>query len=98
MRYREIGIRMALGAKGRTVLAMILRQTMRPVLVGAIIGAVGVAATSSILSSVLFGVSPSDPLGFSGAALLVLGVGLVAGVAAARPAYRADPTRSLRYE
>ena len=53
---------------------------------------------SRILSSVLFGVSPADPVGLGGAALLVLGVALAAGVIAARPATRADPTATLRYE
>ena len=50
-------------------------------------------ALSRVLSSVLFGVSPADPIGLGGAALLVLGVALAAGVLAALPATRADPTR-----
>ena len=97
-RYREIGIRMALGASARNVLGMILRQTMRPVVVGAVIGVAAASALSRLLSSVLFGVSPADPVGLGGAALLVLGVALAAGVMAARPATRADPTATLRYE
>ena len=97
-RYREIGVRMALGATARNVLGMILRQTMRPVVVGAVVGAAAASAVSGILSSVLFGVSPADPVGLGGAALLVLGVALAAGVMAARPATRADPTATLRYE
>ncbi len=97
-RYREIGIRMALGATARTVLGMVLRQTMRPVVVGAAIGVAAASAVSRILTGVLFGVSPADPVGLGGGALLVLVVALAAGVTAARPVTRADPTAALRCE
>jgi predicted permease len=97
-RYREIGIRIALGASAGDVLAMILRQTMRPVVIGAVIGVVAASAVSGVLSSVLYGVSRADPLGLGGAVVLVLGVALAAGVLAARFATRADPTSTLRYE
>ena len=97
-RYREIGVRMALGATAWSVLGLVLRQTMRPVVVGAVIGVAAASAMSRILSSVLFGVSPADPIGLGGAALLVLGVAIAAGVMAARPATRADPTATLRHE
>jgi ABC-type antimicrobial peptide transport system permease subunit len=97
-RYREIGIRMALGAEARNVLGMILRKTMRPVVIGAVIGFVAAAGLSRILSSVLFGVSPADPIGLGGATLLVLVVAGAAGVIAARPATQADPTIALRHE
>ena len=95
-RFREIGIRMALGARSRDVLGLIVRQTMRPVVVGAAIGVVAAAAVSGVLSSLLFGVSPVDPAGLGGAALFVLGVALVAGVLAGRPALGSDPLSSLR--
>jgi macrolide transport system ATP-binding/permease protein len=97
-RYREIGIRMALGATARDVLGTILRQAMRPVVIGGVIGIVLAVAVSRVLSSVLFGVSPADPIGLGGSALLVIGVALLAGTIAARPAMRADPTVALRYE
>ena len=97
-RYREIGVRLALGATANGVLGLILRQTMRPVVVGAVIGVAASAATSRLLSSVLFGVSPADPLGLGGAALLVLGTASAAAVIAARPATRADPTATLRHQ
>jgi predicted permease len=97
-RIREIGVRMALGASARSVLALMLRQTMRPVVVGAAIGLVAASATSRILSTVLFGVSPADPIGLGGAVLLVLAVALVAGLIAARPGTRADLTSVLRAE
>jgi ABC-type antimicrobial peptide transport system permease subunit len=95
-RVREIGIRMALGASARNVLALILQRTMRPVVVGAVIGLVAAVVVSRVLSSVLFGVSPVDAIGLGGAALLVLGVALGAGVLAARPGMRADPMVTLR--
>jgi hypothetical protein len=77
---------------------MIFRRTMRPVVIGSVVGIVLAGALSRVLSSVLFGVSPADPIGLGGAALLVLGVALGAGVAAALPATRAHPTATLRYE
>jgi predicted permease len=95
-RYREFGIRMALGATAQTVLGMVLRQTMRPVVVGAAIGVAAAIGMSRILTGVLFGISPADPVGLGGGALLVLGVALAAGLMAARPVTRADPTAALR--
>ena len=77
---------------------MIFRRTMRPVVIGAVVGIVAAGALSRVLSSVLFGVSPADPIGLGGAALLVLGVAIAAGVLAALPATRAHPTTTLRYE
>jgi predicted permease len=97
-RLREIGIRMALGANARDVLVTILRQAIRPVAIGALIGIAAASAVSRVLSAALFGVSPADPVGLGGSALLVLGVALAAGLLAARPATRADPTATLRYE
>jgi predicted permease len=96
-RYREIGIRVALGADARHVLGLILRQTMRPVAIGAAVGVAAAIGVSGILSGVLFGVSPADPIGLGGAALFVLGVAVAAGVLAAAPATQADPTITLRH-
>jgi predicted permease len=97
-RYREIGVRLALGATAENVLGLILRQTMRPVVVGAVIGVGAAVAMSRVLSSVLFGVSPVDPVGLAGAALVVLGAALVAGLLAVRPATRVDLTAILRMQ
>lgn len=97
-RVREIGIRTALGASAHNVLALILQRTMRPVVVGAVIGLIAAVVVSRVLSSVLFGVSPVDPIGLGGAALFVIAVALGAGVLAARPGMRADPMVTLRYE
>jgi predicted permease len=97
-RYREIGVRIALGATALNVLAMVLRQTMRPVFGGAVIGIAMAIGLSRILASVLFGVSPVDPIGLGGAALLVIVVAIAAGIMAARPATRADAIAALRCE
>ncbi|MNC93348.1 hypothetical protein D3C83_99570 [compost metagenome] len=80
------------------VLGLILGQTMRPVAIGAACGVLAAAALSRVLSSVLFGVSPADPAGFGGAAVFVAAVALAAGLVAARPVARADPTATLRCE
>jgi len=95
---REIGIRIALGGSARSVLLLMLRRTMRPVVVGAVIGVAAAAGVSRLLSVVLFGVSPVDPLALLGAVILVAGVALVAGLVPARRAARVDPLRTLRYE
>jgi predicted permease len=97
-RYRELGIRMALGARARDLLGMVLRRTMRPVAIGAAVGIVAAAALARVLASVLFGVSPADPFGLGAAMVLVLGVAVAAGALAALPATRAQPTTTLRYE
>jgi len=97
-RVREIGIRMALGANARSVLSLMLKRTLRPVVIGAAVGIVVAAAVSRILSSVLFGVSPLDPIGMGGAAFFVVGVAVAAAVLAAWPATRSDPLVTLRYE
>jgi predicted permease len=97
-RHREIGIRMALGAEPKNVLGLMLRRTMRPVVIGALIGLIAAVAVTRVLGVVLFGVSPADPIGLGGSALLVIGVALAAGVLAARPATRTEPTTALRYE
>ena len=97
-RTREIAIRVALGARSGDVLAMILRRTMRPVVVGAVIGLGGAVAVSRVLSSVLFGVSPFDPIGIGAAALFVLGVAFAAGFLPGRSATRQPPLTALHYE
>jgi predicted permease len=97
-RTREIGIRMALGARAGDVLRLILKRTMRPVVIGAALGLAAGVAVSSVLSSVLFGVSPFDPIGVGAAALFVLGVALLAGFLPGRRVLRAQPMAALHYE
>jgi ABC-type antimicrobial peptide transport system permease subunit len=95
---REIGIRMALGADGAEVMHVVLRQAMRPVLIGGLVGVVGCAAVSWVLSSMLFGLSAHDPIAFISIPLFLLVVALTASYVPARRASRVDPVVALRYE
>jgi predicted permease len=97
-RTREIGIRMTLGADGRDVMGMMLRQSMRPVLVGGAIGIAGCAGVSWVLSSLLFGISARDPIAFVGVPAFLLGIALLASYVPARRATKVNPVVALRYE
>jgi predicted permease len=94
----EIGIRMALGADRSEVMKLVLKQAMRPVLIGGFAGVVACAAVSHVLSSMLFGLSAHDPITFISVPLLLLLVALVASYIPARRAMRVDPIVALRYE
>jgi ABC-type antimicrobial peptide transport system permease subunit len=97
-RFREIGIRMALGAQSRDILGLVVGQGLRLAVIGAGLGAIfGLAATSA-MGSLLFGVSPTDPLTFASAILLVSVAGGLAAYIPARRALRVDPMVALRYE
>jgi predicted permease len=97
-RVREIGIRMALGADAGTILKMILKQAIRPIAIGAVLGVLGCAALSRLLSSMLFGVSAYDPLAFAGVPLLLAGIAFLASYVPARRAMKIDPAAALRSE
>lgn len=97
-RTKEVGIRMSLGAQQNDVLGMILRQSLRPVLIGVAVGLVGCAAVSRVLSSLLFGVSPLDPVVFASVAVFLAGVALMASYIPALRAARIDPLHALRHE
>ena len=96
-RTREIGIRMTMGAQRRDVMQLILAQAMRPVAMGVAIGLAASAAVSRVLSSMLYGVSPLDPLVFGGVALFLSGVALLAGYLPAQRAAGVDPMDALRH-
>jgi putative ABC transport system permease protein len=95
-REREIGIRMALGAQPRDVLAMVVRETLTLAFVGVGVGLVLSLALARTMSGLLYGVAATDPLTFAGAALLLVVVVLVAGYLPARRAARLDPASTLR--
>ena len=97
-RTHEVGVRMALGARRRDVLILLLRQSMKPVAVGMLIGFTAAAATSRLLSSLLFGISPIDPLAFLGVSAILASVALLASYIPARRATGVDPMTSLRHE
>ncbi len=89
---------MALGAEGHDVTALIIRQALRPVATGVVIGIICCASASSILSSVLYGINPRDPISFLLVPGFLLVVALLASYLPARRATRINPTESLRYE
>jgi predicted permease len=97
-RRREVVIRMALGANTRSVQALILRQTLRPVVIGVAIGIAGAAAVARVLTSVLFGISPFDPIAFVGAPLFLVAVAVAASLLPTRQALAVDPMAALRAE
>jgi putative ABC transport system permease protein len=97
-RQREIGIRMALGAQLNDVLRMVLVEGMRPTLIGVALGLAGAMALSRVISSLIFGVSQSDPLTFVSVAALLTMVALAASLFPAYRATRVDPMRALREE
>jgi predicted permease len=97
-RTQEIGIRMALGAKRTDVLRMVVRQGMTMTLIGLAFGLVGVFALSRVMVGLLYGVSPTDPLTFTGVSIILLLVALLACLIPARRATRVDPIVALRTE
>lgn len=97
-RTREIGVRMALGAAGRTVRGMVLWQVTRMIVVGGIIGILAALALGWGARSLLYGMEGYDPWVVVLAALLLSGVALGAGYAPALRASKVDPMKALRYE
>jgi putative ABC transport system permease protein len=97
-RAPEIGIRLALGAARRDVIAVVMRQGMTMVGAGMVLGLAASAAITRVLRTLLFGVSPTDPLVFGAIALLVAATAAVTIYLPARRASRLDPLTMLRSE
>jgi len=97
-RTNEIGIRMALGAQRQDVLRLVMRESMILVATGAAVGLAGAIAASRLVSSLLFGLAPNDPITMAGAITLMVLVSALAGYLPARRAVRINPMMALRYE
>src|SRR5207244_6917650 len=93
----EIGIRVALGAQRAAVVARIMRHGLSLVALGSVIGLALAASIARLLTRLLFGLPPLDPITFAGAAVLFATIGVAACYMPARRATAIDPVESLRY-
>jgi putative ABC transport system permease protein len=94
----EIGIRMALGAQQRDVMRLILKRGARLALLGVAIGAAGAVLLTHLMASLLYGISPTDPVTLCSVTIVLVGVALLACYIPARRAMRVDPMQALRHE
>jgi putative ABC transport system permease protein len=97
-RTREIGVRIALGARATDIVRLSAREGIRPVMIGAIAGVPAAALVALAIRGLLFGVEPFDPVAFLLAAIPLLGVTGIACWVPARMALRVDPIETLRAE
>ncbi len=97
-RTHEIGIRMAVGASGSEVLKLVVGQGARLAVVGLAAGIIGAFALTRLMTSLLFGVTPTDPATLVAVVLLMIGFVLLACFVPARRAIRVDPMVAVRYE
>ncbi|HEY6328304.1 MAG TPA: ABC transporter permease [Blastocatellia bacterium] len=97
-RTREIGVRMALGASRRQVLAMVIGEGAKLAAVGILIGGVAAGLVTRFGAAFLYGVSPTDPVTFAGISAILAAVALLASYIPARRAMKVDPNSALRYE
>jgi putative ABC transport system permease protein len=97
-RTHEIGVRMALGAQRADIFRLVVGQGLRLALAGVILGVIGAVAATSLMNSLLFGVSPRDPVTLMVVCTLLTIVALIACYIPARRAMKVDPLIALRYE
>ena len=97
-RSREIGIRLALGAARHDVLALVVGNGLKLLLIGVVAGTVAALLVTRLMSNLLFGISASDPLTFAGVAVFLSAVAFLASFIPARRAAKVDPMVALRYE
>jgi len=97
-RTHEIGIRMAIGARASDVLRMIVVRAVLLAATGVALGLLGARALTRLLDSLLFGVTPTDPMTFAGVAAALVVVAIAASALPARRATRVDPIIALRSE
>ena len=97
-RTHEIGVRLALGAQRRNILAIVLGQGLRLVLTGAVAGLIGAVIIGQLMASLLYGVRPTDPMTFAVVVLLLIVVAMIACYLPARRAMNVDPMVALRHE
>ena len=98
LRTREVGIRMALGAKRRDILGLMLGAITRPVAAGLLVGLVLAVGATHLLRGVLYGLSSIDGISFAGVLLMFLAIALLASYLPSRRAMRVDPAVALRCE
>jgi ABC-type antimicrobial peptide transport system permease subunit len=97
-RTREIGVRLALGAQRDAMVRMVMRDALRVVLLGLVVGLPAAWLLSRVLSNLLFGVSPRDPLTFAAVVAVIAVVGVAASVTPAWRASRVEPVVALRMD
>ncbi|MBM3755457.1 MAG: FtsX-like permease family protein [Acidobacteria bacterium] len=97
-RLREIGVRMALGARPLEIVRLIVGQNLRTVCIGAAIGIAGAIGLGRLLIGFLYGVKPTDPLAMAAALVLLAAVATLSTLGPARRASKVDPVVALRYE
>jgi predicted permease len=97
-RTNEMGIRMAIGAQRRSVIGLVLRESIALVLIGTAMGLMVAVAAGRLLTSLLFGLKPADGITFASVTLLMVGISVVASCLPAIKASRVDPVAALRHE
>src|SRR5262249_25005012 len=97
-RTREIGVRIALGARSGDVLRMVVGQAVALSLIGVAVGIGGALALTSVVQGMLFGVKATDPVVYAGTSVLLIGMAAAAAYVPARRAARLSPSIALRYE